>query len=424
MRHPSTTLALLAGSACALGAADITDKDLVVSLGGVFQLRAEAADAQNAAGADYDVNTGQTGQGDDVDFYIRRLRLTTKVTWQEVWRLNFTLNADRAEQPRGDGTNASTATTAATRNVGIYQAFLARDFKVGSLLHSVQGGLDTTFFNRAGDIGPNTQTLFLNQRATAALLNVRGVGVGYRLASPMVRAGIDIQNNIGDDRTLSTEVSDGLCYTGRIEITGPGDWAIGKWQEDFVGKAGRGWCLGLDLGYNDGDKLDSLNEATYDQDINGGGIGTITPGAGESILQNTLAYGVDLLVHWDDLNALAEVRMARTDAEIDTAGGPFDADYSSLVWLVQAGYCFHLPNDTVLEPALRYTMIDLNTDNDQETASFGSADFGTSGVQYEAGLNWFISGHGNKLCLALTLWEAEEAEADATIVRMQYQVLF
>ena len=72
-----------------------------------------------------------------------------------MWRLNLTLNGDRADQPRGTAT--TTNTTAASRGVGLYQAFIARDFKDGSVVHSIQVGLDSPFFNRAGDIGPNTQ---------------------------------------------------------------------------------------------------------------------------------------------------------------------------------------------------------------------------------------------------------------------------
>ena len=55
---------------------------------------------------------------------------------------------------------------------------------------------------------------------------------------------------------------------------------------------------------------------------------------------------------------------------------------------------------------------------------FGGNDFGVSGRQYEAGLTWYVNGHANKLALAATLWQAEEGDADATIIRLQHQFTF
>ena len=449
MRQTVATLALLACAAAPAAAASITDQDLVISIGGVLQLRAEhnqaiqegdtynsftGAQTASAADSHYDTNTGAVGKADAMDFYARRLRLIFKATYQDVWRLNVTLNGDRADQPRGAATagNTTTNTSASTRNVGVYQAFLARDFKDGSIIHTLQGGLDTAFFNRAGDLGPNTQTLLLNQRATTQLLNPRGFGVAYRLTSPLVRFGIDIQNNLGDDGTDNALANDGMLYSGRVELTGPDDWAIPKWQEDFVGKPGHGWSLGLEAGYNHHDQLAALAENTYATDFDGTGTATTfttgAAGAGQTaastITQGTLVYGADLLFHYDNLNALAEVRFARTAGEVAIGPTRFTGSYNSLIWLVQAGYCFPAPADTVLEPALRFTHIDINTRNHSETAPFGTNDFGVSGQQYEVGLNWFINGHANKLCLALTLWQAEHGDSDATIVRLQHQFTF
>lgn len=448
MRQPVAALALLACAAAPAAAASITDQDLVISLGGLVQVRAEHGDATQegdtynpftgaltgtGADSDYDVNTGAAGKSDAVDFYARRIRLIFKASYQDVWKLNITLNGDRADQPRGTATTSNT--TLATRGVGIYQAVLAREFRDGNVVHSIQGGLDYAFFNHAGDFGPNNLLLMINQRATGQLLNARGVGVGYRLASPMVRLGFDVQNNVGDDATVNAAESDGMFYSGRIELTGPGDWAISRWQEDFAGKAGRGWCLGIEAGYNHNDLTTGsitagtagLSEATYAHDFDAdGNVDNYTVGAGgvTAITQNALAYGADLLFHWDDLSALAEVRMMRTDGEVTTAGGSLTGKYDSLIWLVQAGYAVHLPDETVLEPALRFTAIDLNTRNDNETAPFGGNEFGVSGRQVDVGLTWFLNGHANKLYLAATWWQAERGDADATVIRLQNQFQF
>ena len=452
MRQPVATLSQLLLLTCAAApavAASITDQDLVISIGGALQLRAEHGDATQegdtyhpftgalsgtAADSDYDVNTGAAGKSDVVDFYARRIRLIFKATYQDAWRLNVTLAGDRADQPRG--TAATTSTTAASRGVAVYQAFIARDFKDGTVVHTIQGGLDFPFFNRAADFGPNTQSLLLNARASAQLLGGRGMGVAYRLTTPMVRVGLDVQNNVGDDGTVNARESDGLLYTSRVELTGPGEWAITRWQEGFAGKAGRGWCLGLEAGYNHNDQIATLSEGAYavdlngDGDVNNYGVPTAAAGAGvipinaTAIVQSTLACGTDLLFHWDGLSALAEVRMARVDGEVTTTAGNFTGDYDSLVYLVQAGYAFHLANDTVIEPSLRFSAIDINTGNDNETAPFGANDFGVSGQQYEAGLTWYFNGHANKLALAATLWQAEQGDADATIVRLQHQFTF
>lgn len=445
MQRPVATLALLACAAVPAAAASITDQDLVVSIGGLVQVRAEHGDATQegdtynpftgavtpGTDGDYDVNTGAAGRSDAVDFYARRIRLIFKATYQEAWRLNITLNGDRADQPRGSATTSNT--TLATRGVGVYQAFLARDFRDGTVVHSVQGGLDYAFFNHAGDFGPNNLLLMINQRATGQLLNARGLGVGYRLASPMVRLGVDVQNNVGDDATVNASENDGMFYSGRVELTGPGEWAIGRWQEDFAGKAGRGWCLGVEAGLNQRDLTNGsataagLNEATYAHDFNANSVvDTYTVGAGgvTAITQDTLAYGADLLFHWDDLSALAEVRMARIDGEVTTAAGTFTGSYDSLIWLVQAGYAFHLPDETVLEPTLRFTAIDLNTGNDNETAPFGGNESGLSGRQVDVGLTWFLNGHANKLYVAATFWQAERGDAEATVFRLQNQFQF
>ncbi len=102
-----------------------------------------------------------------------------------------------------------------------------------------------------------------------------------------------------------------------------------------------------------------------------------------------------------------------------TTGPEVDAEFIT----IQLGYAF-LIGEEVLEPAIRYQIIDNNSDAD-ETVNYGNnTETGASGTQIDLGLNYYLSGHDNKLSLAVSLWEAEEGQADATIVRLQHQINF
>jgi hypothetical protein len=127
------------------------------------------------------------------------------------------------------------------------------------------------------------------------------------------------------------------------------------------------------------------------------------------------------------LSAYAEYRTGTTESERNDGVAVSDVDAEFIV--LQVAYAFPV-GDEVLEPCIRYQEIDYNTDADQavnySTAAQGSTatDSGQSGTQIDIGLNYYLNGHDHKLQLALSLWEAEEGEGDATIIRLQHQINF
>jgi hypothetical protein len=147
-------------------------------------------------------------------------------------------------------------------------------------------------------------------------------------------------------------------------------------------------------------------------------------------VQKTDVYGVDLLLHVDGLTALAEFRhrgiyTKNLDSDKKDSEG---AD----ILVLQAGYAFPVEAlGGVLEPALRFQDIDMNTGNEKEGKPFGGGDFGNSGRQIDVALNLYLAGHNNKINLMYTRWTGEEGTTPATdekpmanIVRLQHQLNF
>lgn len=386
MKHTSPTLLALAAilavpSAYAL---DVKDDDVKMGLAVRIQARAEVNDAENAAGALYDANTGNLHGGDPVDFYLHRVRFAVKGNWKNDYFFNVTMAAD--------------STAAKGANFQAYETYIGYKMKdeASGLTHSFQTGLANAFFNGIAHAYSSSEFLFPGGRATELMLASRGVGIAYMLTAPVGRFGIDIQNNIGDSATKQ----DGLFYSARLELTPPGEMGIKKTTESFLGKEGKGILVALGYGSNVRDRT------------------TVAAGV------TTTSYGVEVLGHFDGLTALAEFR-TQTAENMTPNASPKET--KGEVWLVQAGYALPL-YDGVIEPAIRYTAIDLNKDNDTENAVFGKKDYGNSGTQIDVGVNYYIHGHNNKVQVAYTNWTGEENaagdEASADIYRVQWQLNF
>jgi hypothetical protein len=273
-------------------------------------------------------------------------------------------------------------------------------------------GLDYAFFNHAE--ASNSATLFPIQRASAALMPVRGTGIGYMLNHPMVRWGVDIQNNIADSvntqpaGTTQSGDGEGLSYTTRVEITGPGDLALPKWQESWAGKEGTGFIVGFEIGKNDADRVGS------------GAVGTEV---------DTTCWGIDVVGRWNNLCGLIELRHRTLETTVED--GTSVDDVESEIIIVQVGYAIPWKNMFV-EPAIRYSVIDMDTDDDNELVNYNGAvgasasnrDYGNSGDEIDIGVNLYLNGHSNKLSLAYSMWDAEDGDADANIIRFQHQLNF
>jgi hypothetical protein len=443
----SMTILALAGLGTALVAADtpvaapspimpgVKDSGLKVAIGGQLQARAEWSKADSGnPDSHYNVNdttSGNTNRSDVLDFSMRRVRLIARGSWKEDTRFVVGLYADNDDK---NGTNVTENAGANynNRNFGIYQASVTHDFKGTDVTSSIQVGLDWAWFNTAA-MSASATHLLPAQRATNRMMAVRGTGLGYRMIAPCISFGVDVQNNTGDDNNISARYqSEGLVYTGRVEFTPMGDWAIkpGDFRESFAGKAGKGVMVGWDIGYNQHDLLTAATVPTAAGVPNAYVVGVDA----DAIWANTLVTGLEALLHVDNLSALIQYRWQKSTNVVETtpaAGSALnDGKVLGSIFIIQAGYAFAY-SSTIVEPVFRYTLQDLDM-NTRESGTFGIAEYGNSGTQYEIGANWYLNGAGvysNKISLLYTRWLAEDfaaagGKASANIVRAQYQWLF
>lgn len=389
----SRTLLTLAALGTATGAQALTVEDADVKLGLSLQLqvRADYSDAQTGTGANYSIHEGNVGGTDDpVDFYVRRMRIGFKGSYKDDYRFAALIRLDGQDRE---------AAASGSRTALAHVAYLERVWKSedGKLEQSFRAGLDYAFFNGSSAVFPSGSALLPAGRVTENMLAPRGAGVGYKLDCPMATWGVDVQNNINDDDdspappATNPGEGDGLFYSTRIHLTPPGDLAIKKPVESFAGKEGKGVMLSAEYGVN----------VRADTDV------------------TTDNFGFELLGHVDALTALAEFRAGTiTDNGAKT-------ETKQQIWLVQAGYAFPLLGK-VVEPAARYSVIDLDTDNDNEGNNYGTnTDFAAaSGTQIEVGVNCYLNGYNNKVQVMYQMWEAEEGDADAQIVCAQWGMYF
>jgi hypothetical protein len=413
--RPVPALLLLAATVSTASALEISDNDTKFAFTFFSRAVAAKATATQANGDSYNATEGINGRGDDLDLYMRWVRVGFKGTYKG-YLYQVVLNAN-------DLGRSSTPTVAA--NVSVWDAYVGKSFKSGDVTHLVTFGKQNTWANtvvsRAGS------QMLATSRATGEYLNTNGVGLGYRLTAPVISLGLDVQNNVGDETTNqnptgtgstgTTNRGEGMYYAARLELTGPSEdaWAIGKWQESFAGKAGKGIALGIDAGANQRDRIDAHTPTT--------------PNGTQAASQQIVVFGADLLLHVDGLTALAEYRhqARKVTADVNTATVKDDSVGSEAI-VLQAGYAFPVEGYGVLEPAVRYQKIDNDTANDYEGKSFGAKDYADSGKQIDFGLNLYIAGHNNKLGFIYTKWTGEELEgkdaATADIVRLQHQLMF
>lgn len=396
-------LALAGLTAPTAHALTLEDDTLKVAVKMQIQTRASLLnDAEGANGADYDPLRGSAGEAEAARFSVRRARLGFGVAWGE-WRGNFWLRA--AEGSDFGGTDT-------TRGAQLFYANVARVFTTGGVSHDIHAGLDKPF-NGESSLGSTLYAL-PTERITSMVAAVRGVGVGYGLRSDFVNFGVDVQNNTTTTKDVdAADETNGWFYSTRVEVMPGKDHNPGKRQESYLGKAGTHALLGIDAQWNDSDLTSDAVASTF----------TIT---------DTFTWGPDLLVHWNALTCLAELRLRTTDLEDETGASD---DFDSRWFIVQAAYAFPLANGTVVEPVVRYSVADVDVDADTAVTGYANAatgnlpaswyvDNGGDGSTIDIGLSWYLAGHGNKLQAAYQLWEAEEGDATASIVRVQHQLAF
>jgi hypothetical protein len=392
-----SALALLGTAIPSTYALSIKDDVVSLSPGIRLQTRATHAEADGATGQEYRVQSGtNNATNEPLEFMIRRARLYLNGKYGADWKFRVTFQAD----------NVDNSATNANRAAALRYAWVERTIKQGeSLTHAIHFGLDKPYNNPA-DFHSSSSELFPTGQVTSTLLAPRGVGLQYRLTGPMFLVAADVQNNTNttpDVDDANAQENEGLYYGARAEISPSKEWFIAKRAESFVGKEGTGLNLGVSWATNDEARLDA-----------GGGL--------PERAATTTAYGADVLFHWNMLSMYAEYRLMNTDTETVTGAAPV-TDVDSDAFVIQAGWAFPLANGAAVEPAVRYSRLDQDKDAD-ELDVVGTGDVANSGDQIDLGVNYYFDGHSNKLQLAFQMWDAEDGDANARIIRLQHQLNF
>ncbi len=399
MTYATRTILALAAIAPLASALEVADADFKLGLKLMLQVRAEKSVSTGIDGNTFNVSEGVADSTPDaMDFYVRRARVGFAGSYKGEYKFAYILRNDDQDK------NGATARGPVT-NV----AYLERVVKQEStgLDHSFKMGLDYAFFNGSSAVFSSASTLFPTLRATSGMLAPRGAGVAYKLSNSKVTWGVDVQNNTGDSVGAATQGShnqgEGLFYGTRVQVIGYDSDEKGHMKpvESFMGKDGQGVLISAEYGLNQNDN---------------GAVGTTT---------NTTGYGIEVLGHMNAITALAEYR--QTVAKADKTGATDNTKVTGTAYLIQAGYAMPL-GDKVIEPAIRWTR--LNNDSSNSEATDYSGEYGTSGYSYDLGVNYYISGHTNKVQVAYQNWRGEgggtatQAEAKASIIRAQWQLSF
>ncbi len=236
----------------------ISDDDVRLDLGLQLQSRVERSSATGITGEDWDAVDSRAGQPEDLDWSIRRARLALAGSYGTDYQFNLTLAADQ-----DDLTGYQQQRTPA-----LYRAWVERQFFAGTAIQTIHAGLDAPFFNR---VDATSRTfLFPEERASAALLTVRGVGARYLYSTTSYDFGVDVMESLDPGKPVANAGRrEGMFYSGRIELS-PLDGPKPSNQESWAGQPGQGVLLCLDAGYDDRD-LQTAGLVTNRFSLRGGG---------------------------------------------------------------------------------------------------------------------------------------------------------
>ncbi len=430
-----------ADNAAAKGKAAIKPGDVQFKVKGYIQARAAlGGSATDNRGADQDYYAANAANGDESEltrFSIRRARLGVEGRSQSDWYANLVIRAD------GVGTSGTTSTGAAA--VQVYQAYVGKTFtsESGKFTNDLKLGLDKIYNNDSSN--SSTAFLFAGDRSVATLLSSqREAGFGYKFGAPFLRAGFDLQDtaNLARNAVQPSTVGNNansnagnyagrpsLAYSFRIEAAPGADYLPAKKQESYQGAYGTQALLGFDF-QNSGHTYAVSNEE-----------------------RSLTIFGPDLLLHYDRWTFLADYRWTKLDIN-STNGDLSPQQLDSLhggTWDAQIGYAIPTDSGVVIEPALRFAVVNWAKDIDERSQwgvnntrdnnvitptsllaqgglTSGSVAGGTtnlgSGSQLDIGINLYWNGNANKTQLSYTWWEAEAGPAKASAFILQQQLVW
>ncbi len=423
MKHPVKTLSALAlaGAMAPAFGASIKDDQMSLAFKGNIQVRANLLnDGSSATGGDWDPLRGQAGQAESLRFDVRRARFGFEAKMGD-WKGVLTIRADKNDTAANAGGNEAItpASGGGGRPLQLYYANITRTFKLeDGMAIAVKGGLDKAY-NAESSISSST-FLFPSDTVVDERIEQRNVGVAGLFTSAFVNAGLDLQNNstgVKDPEAQSAAGStetNGLYYSGRIEFSPVAEWMPLKKMQSFVGKEGTHLVIGLDY-------------QTDDKNITTNAVAT------SFVVTKTVAYGPDILFHWNGLTAYGEFRQDKITADTvtDATGATATADTKGQFYNIQAAYAMPV-SDIFVEPAIRYSKVDSNK-NVTNNSTYGGGGTGTvgnnidnggDGRTIDVGVNLYFDGHNNKLSIAYQNWKAEGGSGDASIIRIQQQINF
>ncbi|MDA3962547.1 MAG: porin [Planctomycetota bacterium] len=319
-----------------------------------------------------------TDDAQSFNFRIRRARLYFKGSHQDGWNFEVEMNADNI---------ASTSGGNAGNDVDFAKVYAGKTIESDGIEHNIWWGLYS-----AGDYGLTTtgayssaKLLFPNERTTKIIVpSTSGVGVGYSIAAGAFGGNLAISES--DSKAAGADDDADLFIAARFYTSIDEEKMTGL-TESFLGKDGFHHQLGVGINYE--------------------------MQAGDT---SQIAYGIDYLFHMDAWSAQAEFIGSSRDN--GTAGN----DTDGLAFNVQGGYALPQDNGTVIEPALRLTYVDADTDLDDEDGVLVGEGY-ASGLYIDAGANYYLDGHGNKFQLALQYFGAE-GDGDGFVLRLAHALEF
>ncbi len=434
---PSLAALALVGMAAHLNAATIAD-DLKLKVKGQVQVRgqfgaqATTAGTPTVGGKDADFYNGYTAgaKSDQARFSIRRARIAVEAKNDTGWSAQITIRG-------GEGVDAGGAPAKGDgdRPVSLYYAYIAKAWKLEPVEIELRAGLDKPFTSESS-ISSSTYAL-PSDRPTAYLVDMnRAPGLGVKVTSDYVTAGFDVQNNSNNPNPSGTAATantgsatggegstNGLYYSARIEASPGAEYKPARKQESYAGAPGTHIVIGLEY----------LTQADANT-----AVAAPAPNTTNKVNQQTrVVFGPDLLVHYDGLTALVDYKLTSVDQEnadfnSDTAGNQNEMKGTALSFT--AAYAFPMEAGFVVEPAARYSMIDLNTDEKevrgQPALNAGefrpqlSNDANGSADEITVGVNLYWNGHKNKTQLAYSMYTAEKGDGEASVFTVQHQLTF
>ena len=400
MRRLVPALALIAAGTTALDAVDIrsanNDVSLRVGLRLQSQVAAVTATAVDNDGndiGDMDIFEGQVyldGADDGaqaVNIMFRRVRLSFSGTYKDDTFFTAIFDADNT------GRGASRGSAFNTTYLKLGHRFHGAD----DITHTVWIGQDFARFQPSA-FQPTGSLLFPNVRPIGFVgFNIPGVNLGahYDVKTPMVHlfaGAVKLDAEVGGN----SNNNDWAFYL-RAEGAHSPDALLGRYAESFLGAEGAGYRAGL---------------------------GVVVKQDGSDNDDGAWAVVADCVMHYNQLTANLDFAYG----VYDNAGDGGD-DRTAMGISAQAGWAIPLDNGLIVEPALRFSWIDLDTTlSDYGNAATGGRGYtfenGGAGTYVDIGFNTYFAGHNHKLQAALQFWNAAEGDADAVVFRLQHQLSF